>query len=196
MAQTPSVVYSGDHLKTADGRALVALAHGGLIRLESNSGAVLDDFPGGFVMNLEKGQLGFSALPQHRLSVRTAGLTLSPTGSLPSLADVALGGDGSVFVAVHRGVVSIADLRPEPVLVSAGQTITVNPQLAQAQTQPVGTSAHGKMSLGEKLRTFRVGSLSHPASVAVLTVGLGAAAAAAVAVPLSIKESHVSPSAP
>jgi len=65
--------------------------------------------------------------------------------------------------------------------------ITVNPRLAQAQqSKPIGTGAHGKMTLGEKLRTFKIGNLSHGASVAILGGALAGATAAAVIVPLTV----------
>jgi hypothetical protein len=105
--------------------------------------------------------------------------------------------DGSLVVAVHRGKVSIADLRPDAVVVSAGQLITIDPRLAQAQqTKPAGTGAHGKMTVGEKLRTFRIGGLSHQASVALVAV-IAAGAATAITVPLVVSEEEVvSPSVP
>jgi hypothetical protein len=52
-----------------------------------------------------------------------------------------------------------------------------------AQGQAAGTAAHGKMSIGEKLRSFQIGHLSHAASVAVLTAGLGAFAAGSRPIP-------------
>jgi hypothetical protein len=53
------------------------------------------------------------------------------------------------------------------------------------------------MTLGDKLRTFRIGGLSHGASLAVVVGVIGGAAAAAIAVPLVVgDEEEVSPSAP
>jgi hypothetical protein len=52
------------------------------------------------------------------------------------------------------------------------------------------------MTLGEKLRTFRIGGLSHQASVALVAV-IAAGAATAITVPLVVGEEEVvSPSVP
>jgi len=111
------------------------------------------------------------------------------------MAEVAMHDDASLVVAVHRGKVSIAELRPDAAVVSAGRLITIDPRLPQAQqTKPIGTGAHGKMTLGEKLRTFRVGGFSHEASVA-LVLAISAGAATTIRVPLVAREEEaVSPS--
>ena len=182
-----SVVYTGDQVKTQEGRAAVSLPHGSLMVLDRNSCAVLQRSHPETSIGLENGTLTVSFANQEALHVRADGLLLSPTGTIPVLAEVAMKGDGSLVVAVHRGKISIADLRAEPVVIAAGQVITVNPRLAQAQqSKPIGTGAHGKMTLGEKLRTFHIGGLSHGASVAIVGGTLAGATAAAVIVPLTV----------
>jgi hypothetical protein len=53
------------------------------------------------------------------------------------------------------------------------------------------------MTVGEKLRTFRIGGLSHNASVALIVGVVGGATAAAIAIPLALDdEAPVSPSQP
>jgi hypothetical protein len=53
------------------------------------------------------------------------------------------------------------------------------------------------MTLGEKLRTFRIGGLSHGASVALMVGILGGTTAAAIAIPLTVgDEEPISPSQP
>jgi hypothetical protein len=197
-ARLGSVVYSGDQLRTAEGRATISLPGGDLMVLDRQSSAALRRSPEGLFVGLEKGRVVWALAAQAPLRVQTDGLTISPRAAFPSLAEVAMRGDGSLVVAVHRGKISIADLRAEPVAVSAGQLITISPRLSQAgQTLPVGTAAHGKMTLGEKLRTFRFGSLSHQASVAVATGVLGGAAATSIVVPLTVgEEENISPSTP
>jgi len=196
-AHTDSVLYSGDHLRTADGRATISLPRGELLVLGKNSTVAFERSRGGLLVGLEKGQLALAASPQLPVRVETDGLTVSPTGTFPGLAEVALREDGSVAVAVRRGTMAVANLRAEPVIVAAGELLTVSPRLAQAEkSRPVGTAAHGKMTLGEKLRTFRIGRLSHAASVGVLAGIIGGAAAAAIIVPLTVGEEKVSPSAP
>lgn len=184
-----SVVYTGDQLKTQEGRAAVSLPGGSLMVLDRNSSAILKRSHPETSIGLENGTLTVSFANQEALRVRADGLQVSPSGSFPVLAEVAMKGDGSLVVAVHRGKISIADLRAEPVTVAAGQVITVSPRLAQAQqSKPVGTGAHGKMTLGEKLRTFHIGSLSHATSVAIVGGTLAGATAAAVIVPLTVGE--------
>jgi hypothetical protein len=196
-ARPGSVIYSGDQLRTAEGRATISLPRGDLMVLDRQSSAALRRSPEGLSVGLEKGRVIWALAAQAPFRVQADGLTVSPRGAFPSLAEVAMRGDGSLVVAVHRGKISIADLRAEPVVVSAGQLITISPRLSQAgQSKPVGTAAHGKMTLGEKLRTFRIGGLSHQASVAVTAGILGGAAATSIAVPLAVGQEEISPSKP
>lgn len=194
-----SVIYSGDVLRTAEGKATITLPRGDLVVLESNSTVALDRGAEALTLGLEKGQLALASTSQLPLRVQAEGLTLSPAGSFPVLAELALLDDGTLRLAVHRGKVSVAHLRPELVVLSAGQLLTVNPRLAQTdKSKPIGTGAHGKMTLGEKLRTFRIGGLSHGASVALVAGVVGGAATAAIVVPLTVgtEEPVVSPSTP
>ncbi len=195
-----SVVYSGDLLKTGEGRATVTLPRGDLLVVERHSTAAFSRSPEGFSVGLERGQLSLASTAQLPIRIHTDGLALTPDGSFASFAEVALRGDGSVLVAVHRGAISVANLRAAPVLVSAGQLLTVSRRLAQGEkSKPIGTGAHGKMTLGEKLRTFRIDGLSHGASVAIVAGVVGGAAATAIIVPLTVgveEEEVVSPSAP
>lgn len=192
-ARVDTVVFGGDHLRTEEGQATISFHRGELLVLEKHTGANFSDFPGGFSVRLETGELALYVPSQHTVRVETDGLAISPSGTFPCLAQIAFATDGSATVAVHRGKVSIANLRQEPIVVNAGQVLTVSPRLTRAQDQSVGTAAHGKMSLPEKLRTFHIGSLSHTASVAVAGVGIGAAVAGAV---VSITEQAASPSSP
>jgi hypothetical protein len=197
-ARPGSVIYSGDELRTAEGRATITLSRGDLMVLDRESSAALRRSAEGLSVGLNRGRILWALATQSPLRVQADGLTVSPSGTFPSVGEVATRGDGSLVVAVHRGKISVADLRAEPVVVSAGQLITISPRVSQSeQTKPVGTGAHGKMTLGEKLRTFRIGSLSHQASVAVMTVVFGSAAATAIAVPLTVgQEKEISPSVP
>jgi len=175
----------------------ITLPGGELAVFDRQPSAALQRSPEGLSVGLEKGRVVWALASQAPFRVTVDGLTVSPTGTFPSLAEVAMHGDGSLVVAVHRGKVSIAELRPDAVVVSAEQLITIDPRLAQGQqTKPVGTGAHGKMTLGEKLRTFRIGRLFHQASVA-LVVAIAAGAATAITVPLvACEEEAVSPSVP
>ncbi len=182
-----STVYAGDQIRTAEGRAEVSLSRGALMVLNRNSSAVLRQSDREISVGLEKGTLAVSFTNREALRLEADGLHLSSTGTFPALAEVAMNGDGSLVVAVHRGKISVADLRADPVVVSAGQIITINPRLAQAQQgKPVGTGAHGKMTLGEKFRTFHIGSLSHGTSLAIVGGALAGATATAVVVPLTV----------
>ncbi|MFB3922752.1 MAG: hypothetical protein ACE145_13595 [Terriglobia bacterium] len=187
--QGQSVVYMGDQIKTQGDGASLSLPQGSLAVLGQNSQAVLERSHPATLIGLEAGTLTVSFANQEALHVRADGLRLSPTGTFPALAEVAMKGDGTLIVAVHRGRISIAELRAEPVVLSAGQIITVNPRVAQAQgSKPIGTGAHGKMTLGEKLRTFHIGSLSHGASVAIVGGAIAGATAASIIVPLTVGE--------
>ncbi|MGH6629023.1 MAG: FecR domain-containing protein [Burkholderiales bacterium] len=183
-----SVVYPDDQVRTEEGRATLSLARGAVMVLGRNSSTVLRQADRETSISLEKGNLAVSFPSQQQAArVEADGLYLSPSGAFPALAEVAMNGDGSLVVAVHRGKISIADLRAEPVVVTAGQVITIAPRLAQAQqSKSVGTGAHGKMTLGEKLRTFHIGSLSHGVSLAIVTGALAGATATAVIVPLTV----------
>jgi hypothetical protein len=194
-----SVIYSGDTLRTGEGRAAITLPRGNLVVLGHNSAAALTRTPEAVTVGLEKGQLALASSSQLPLRIQADGLTISPTGSFPTLAEIALLDDGTLRLGVRRGKISVAHLRPEPVVLSAGQLLTVKPRLAQSQkSEPIGTGAHGKMTLGEKLRTFRIGGLSHGASVAIVAGIIGGAATAAIVVPLTVgdEEEPVSPSVP
>jgi hypothetical protein len=196
-AHSQAVLYSGDQVNTLEGRATISLTRGDLMVMGRQSTADLQDSPYGYWVGLKKGQFAWTVSGQRAVRVEADGLTLSPAGSFPSLAQVALRGDGSLTIAVLRGKVSVADLRAEPIVVSAGQVLTVSPRLAQGeQSKPVGTGAHGKMTLGEKLRTFRIGGLSHNVSAALVVGVVGAATATAIAVPLTVGTEPASPSAP
>jgi ferric-dicitrate binding protein FerR (iron transport regulator) len=197
-----TTVYNGDRIVTDEGRATVSFPHGDLLVLDRESRAALGSSPEGFLVGLERGQLSVAISAPQPIRVETEGLTISRIGSFPSLAEVALHADGSVLVAVHRGSVAVSGLRREPVVVQAGHILRVSRRLAQSQgqsqgqTQPIGTAAHGKLSLGDRLRTFQLGRLNHAASATLLFVGLAALGTAAVVIPLSIKETPVSPWAP
>lgn len=197
-ARPGAVIYSGDQLRTAEGRATISLPGGDLIVLDRESSAALRRSPEGLSVGLEKGRVLWALTAQAPLRVQADGLTVSPSGAFPSLAEVAMRGDGSLVMAVHRGNISIAELRAEPVVLSAGHLITISPRLAQAEpSKPIGTGAHGKMTLGEKLRTFRIGSLSHQASVAIVTGMVAGATATSIAVPLAVgQEEEISPTVP
>lgn len=192
-AQGEATLYSGEVLRTEDSQATVSLVRGDLLVLDRKTETGFQLASQGFLVSLEKGQLSFTSSTPKTVTVKVEELALTRHGSFPSLAQVAMRGDGSVLVAVLRGSISVRNLRPDPVLVNAGQYLAVNPRLAQGQT--VGTSAHGKMSTGDKLRTFHIGRLSHDASVALLAAA-GAGVVAAVVVPQTIEGTHVSPSAP
>lgn len=195
IVRAASVVYSGDRLSTQEGRATISLARSDLLVFDRNSGAAFRKSSEGTFIGLEKGKLSLASSGQLPIQVETDGLTLSPAGTLPSLSEIALSGDGSILVAVHRGTISVGNLGTVPVVLTAGQMLTVNPRLAQSQ-QTVGTGARGKMTLGEKLRTFRIGRLSHAASLGVAVVAIGGAAAAAIILPMALKGSRLSPSTP
>jgi len=190
--QGESTLYGGDQVSTNASQATVAFLRGNLLVLDRQSRAMFQRTERGLVVNLERGGLSFTASASEAVRVETEGLILSRTGAYPSLAEVALGGDGSIVVAVHRGSLAVANLRPDPVVVEAGQYLKVDPPAAQV----VGTAAHGKQTLGDKLRTFHIGSLSHAASVAVIAVAAGGITAAAIAIPLAHQGPTVSPSAP
>jgi len=195
-ARTESAVYPGDEVRTEEGRATVSLARGTLVTGGKNSSAIVRRSEGSLVIALAKGQLAVSFAEGMPSRVEADGLNLSPSGSFPTLAEVAMRGDGSLIVAVKRGKLSIADLRADPVSIVAGQVITISPRPAQApESKPVGTAAHGKMTLGEKLRTFKIGGLSHAASVDVVVGVAAAAAVTGVVVPLAVQDQE-SPSTP
>jgi len=194
-----TAVFSGDKVSTADGRATLSLARGSRLMIDRGSNAGLWSSNEGVTIGLERGRLAFTADPKASLRVDADGLMLAPSGSFPSLAEIAMTADGSLSLSVHRGAVAVRNLRAEPVVVSAGRIITIGPRLAQQggqKSEPVGTGAHGKMTLGEKLRTFRIGNLSHGASAAILFGTLAGAAATAIIVPQVIGDEEASPSAP
>jgi hypothetical protein len=204
LAQGEATLYSGDRLTTDEGRATVSFARGDLLVLDRQSRAALRSSSEGFLVGLERGQLSLAVSTAQPIRVETDGLIISRAGSFPSLAEVALRADGSVLIAVHRGTIAVSELRREPVVVDAGYMLLVSPRLAQSQTQSqgqgqtqsVGTAAHGKMSLGERLRTFQLGRLSHIASTAVVMGGLGAVVVTAVVGPKVLNPAPVSPSVP
>ncbi len=189
-----AVVFGGDHLSIGEGLATISFSRGGLAVLERRSTASLQGSADGLAIGLEKGRLTLNLPSPRPVRVETDGLSLSPQGSFPTLTEIALVPNGSLTVAVRQGQISVTHLRPEPIVVSTGQILTVSTRLAEAQKEPVGTAAHGKRSLGEKMRTFHIGHLSHTASVAVAVGGLGGAVVAATVVPHVLKTT--SPSSP
>jgi hypothetical protein len=197
-ASPAAVIYSGDTLRTDDGKATVSLPQGDLLVLGGKSAVALSRTDEAIGVSLEKGLLAFTSASQLPLRIEADGLTVSPAASFRTLAEIALLDDGTLHLAVRSGKVSVANLRPEPVVLTAGQVLSVEPRLAQAQqSKPIGTGAHGKMTTGEKMRSFHIGGLSHAASVAVVVGVVGGAAATAIAVPLVVgNEEAVSPSTP
>lgn len=191
-ARGECTLYSGDRVSTEASPATVSFRRGDLLVLDRQSRAMFQLTEGGLVVDLERGALSFSASPADDARVESDGLTFTRTGSFPSLAEVALHDDGSVVLAVRGGTVAVRNLRPEPVVVQAGQYLRVSPPGAQV----VGTGAHGKPTFGDKVRTFQIGGLSHAASVAFLGATLGVVAATAIAVPLATEPAKASPSAP
>jgi len=197
-ARVATALYGGDHVRTADGRATISLNGGYGVVIDRESSAALRQSSEGVVLLLEKGHMAWSANSKGPLQIETDGLLMSPSESFPALAEVARRNDGSIVLGVHKGTIAIRHLREEAVMVSAGKFITIGPRLSQSQepqSQPIGTGSHGKMTLGEKLRTFQIGHLSHAASVGIVLGAVGAAAATAIAVPLAVG-TESSPSAP
>jgi len=186
-----TALYSGDQVSTVADWATLALSRGNRVLMDRDSNAALTYSGQGVIVGLEKGRLAWLADPKDPSHIQTDGLALSPSGSFPTLAEVAIRNDGSLTVAVHKGAVTVRNLQASPVVVAAGRIITISPRLAQKgaeRSKPIGTGAHGKMTLGEKLRTFQIGNLSHAASVAIVGGILGAAAATSIVVPLTVGE--------
>ncbi len=199
-APSETVLFSGDRVATADGRATLSLSPGTRVVLERGSSADLVRLHDGLILGLEKGQLTFRSDPRAPVQLDTSGLRLAPTGRFPSLAEVAMLSEGVVSLSVRQGAVAVHNLRAEPVVVRAGNFIMISPRLANqdpAKGKTPGTGAHGGKTLGETLRTFKLGGLSHGASVAVVG-GLVVGAAAAVSIPLALDEpsAPVSPAVP
>jgi len=191
-ARGDCTLYSGDRVSTEASPATVSFRRGDLLVLDRQSRAMFQLTEGRLVVGLERGTLSFSASSADDARVESDGLTFIRTGSFPSLAEVALRDDGSVVLAVRRGTVAVRNLRPEPVVVQAGQYLRVSPPGAQV----VGTGAHGKPTFADKVRTFQIGGLSHAASVAFLGATLGVVTATAIAVPLATEPGKASPAAP
>jgi len=191
-ARGECTIYSGDRVSTEASAATVSFRRGDLLVLDRESRARFQLQEGGLVVNLERGALSFDATSADDARVESDGLVFARTGSFASLAEVALRDDGSVVLAVRQGAIAVRNLRPEPVIVQAGQYLRASPPLAQA----VGTAAHGKMTLGDKLRTFHIGGLSHVASVGYVGAAFGAAAVVAIAVPAATEPAKASPAAP
>lgn len=190
-AEAETTLYSGDRLRAGETRATVSLPQGGLLLLGQQSQATFQNPGEALQVNLEKGRLVFSTTARKPLRVVPEELTFSTTEGSPSFADIALRGYGSRVPAVHRGTASLSELRENPFAVTAGQTLNISPRLAQSQqgSSPIGTGAHGKMTLREKLRTFQMGHLSHGASLAIMGGLLGGVAAAAI-IPLALQPSR------
>jgi hypothetical protein len=182
-----TALYSGDQVRTVADWATLALSRGNRVLMDRDSSAALAYSGQGVIVGLEKGRLAWLADPKDPSHIQTDGLALSPSGSFPTLAEVAIRNDGSLTVAVHKGAVTVRNLQASPVAVAAGKIITISPRLAQ-KSKPIGTGAHGKMTLGEKFRTFQIGNLSHAASLAIVGGILGAAAATSIVVPLTVGE--------
>ncbi len=192
-----AAVYAGDRLRTEEGQATVSFSHGDFMVLRNQTGAAIQSASDGLVIGLTRGELVLSSSSTQGPRVDVGGLLLTSEGKAPGLAQVAMKSDGTIAILVHRGVFSVAHLRPGPVVVSADQMLTVQPRVEQKEG-PVttGTGAHGNPTLGESLRTFRIDGLSHNASMAILVGSIGGAAAAAIIVPNVITESTISPSRP
>lgn len=189
-----SSLFSGDRVRTEAGRASLALAHGSSVLFEPASSAVLQKTPEGLFIGLEKGRLTLNSNPQSPIQVETGGIALLPEGKFPSLAEVAMMGDGSMLLAVHRGAVSVRNAQEEPIVVKAGNFISVGPQTVRQKETP-GTAAHGSKTISQAAKGIHIGSLSHTATVAVIG-GVVAAAAVAVAIPLAVSDEEASPSTP
>ena len=184
-ASAETALFSGDRITTSDGHAVVSLASGHRVVMDRDSSAALTSSTGSLTLGMEKGRLAFLSDPKSRLQVATDGLRLSPSSTFPTLAEISMLKDGSLTIAVHKGAVSVHDLRAEPVEVAAGSIITISPRLGQQtepKSQPVGMGAHGKMTLSEKLRIFHIGHLSHTASATIVGGALVGGAATAIIV--------------
>jgi len=186
-ARTPMVVYSGDYLRTDEGRATLSSPRGAVLVLDRQSGAGFKGSQDSLVVSLEKGNIALSALGRVPLEIEADGLAVQAAGTYPSLAEVALRSNGAVEVAVYRGKVSVGNLRKEPVVVAAGQLLKVGQRLAAAQEPAAGAPP-------EEGRPWQIGGLTHGQSIA-LVAAIVAGAAAAVAIPLALREEE-SPASP
>ena len=196
-ASAETALFSGDRITTSDGHATVSLSSGHRVVMDRDSSAALTSSTGSITLGIEKGRLALLSNPKSALQVETDGLRLSPSSTFPTLAEISMLKDGSLTIAVHKGAILVQDLRAEPVEVAAGRIITISPRLGQQtepQGQPIGTGAHGKKTLGEKLRTFHFGHLSHAASAAIVGGALVGGTAAAIIVTQTGEES--SPATP
>jgi len=188
-----SSLFSGDRVRTEEGRASLTLPHGSSVIIERSSTAVLQKTSGGLSIGLEKGRLTFNSNPQAPIQVEVGEMALLPTGKFPSVAEVAMLGNGSMLLSVHRGIVSVRNAQEEPIVVKAGNSLTVGRQGVQ-QDQTPGTAAHGSNTAGQAVHGMH---LSHAASIAVIGVAVVATATAVgIAVAANDEEAPASPSTP
>jgi len=191
-----STIYSGDRLRTAEGEAAISLPRVGVLVLSRQSALSFRGSSSGPSVSLDRGKLSFTLSTQGAFQLESDGIVFSSVGSFPSIGEVALADDGSILLAVRQGSVAVGNLQRQRVLLRAGEMLTINPRVAQSgQSQTVGTGAHGKATIGDKLRTFRIGPLGHAASAVVVIGGLGAVVAAGTWVVAS-GPTPVSPSSP
>lgn len=105
----------------------------------------------------------------------------------PTLSEAAPEVGGNLVVTLQPRNFATSSKFVDSAVLSAEELLTIRPALQMAQqSAPIGTGAHGKMTSGEKLRTFRIGRLSHGASVAVMGALVVGTIATAVVVPLTV----------
>lgn len=189
-----SSLFSGDRVATINGRASIALSHGSSVLIDPASTASVRNDVAGLTVALFKGHVTFNTAPQSPVRVETGGLTVAAVGKFPSLAEVAMLSDGSVRLAVHRGTMVVRNGGEQPIVVKAGGTLTVGPEVLQKEQTP-GTAAHGGKTIGQAAKGIHIGSLSHGATVAVVG-GVVAATAAAIAIPLAVNNEPTPPASP
>lgn len=134
---------------------------------------------------LGSGHLPFNLPAEPTLRVGSDNAALRSLGCNYAPADLGLANDNSAGLSLLREAAPVSNLRQDATVGYPGVRLSSQPRLAQSEMVAVGTAAHGKPSFLGNLNTFRIGRLSHAASVAVLGVIVGSAVALAIVIPLT-----------
>jgi len=118
---------------------------------------------------------------------RSSELPSALTRPSPTLSEAGPEVGGNLLATLQPRDFATSSMFVDSAVQSAEELLTIRPVLQQAQqSAPIGTGAHGKMTAGEKVGTFRIGRLSHGASVVVMGALVVATIAVAVVVPLTV----------
>lgn len=187
-------ILENDLLRTGPrGKALLDFSHNNRATILSDAKVQFRGRPGQIVAEIFSGSMVLQSSNSQGLMVTALDYKIAPVGKERTLFYVAVMADQDLKVAAQHGSVAITEIR-------SGKTYTLSEGRyaaipASASGVPAQPASKGGQPAQMPAGGWHIGTLSHGASVGLVTA-ISSGAAAATAIPLTSGNSDASPSTP